>query len=688
MDDLPEGFRVVSAPQSPPGDDMPAGFRVVSPPAAPAPEAPSVALDVAKAAPVGVAKGTIGLAGLPGDVQEMGGSLVDRIMLGVGHKVMDWTGYGPQAGTPERADFDRMYTGIGSGGGLPTSGAIQRGVETATGPFYKPQTTAGAYAQTVGEFAPSAVIGPGGLVRKIMETAVPAVASETAGQATKGSAAEPAARLIGAIMGGTGTAAVRARADAHDRTIRAAIPRGMTEAEWQASQGVADTGRRIGVDLTGPEAVQQGTGGATKLADVQRFVEGSPQSAALTGMMAARPDQMRAAVGNALDTVAPQSALPSTLGPRAAETATTAIDDVRQGINAATRPAYAAAGRHVLDPADFDPIARDPAFQASLRRLRNDEVLGPTYRDQPDNAVGVIDAVTKDMRDRGVALGNAANPGFSSQTAGLYGNGAAEARAIARDPARGGVQAYDDALTAQAQARQQNLAPLEQGPLGRVAEATSTDAAGRAVLPGAGSPHLNVGGQGELADAVTRLAARDPDLTAQLIRQRLANQADTSMTRLVGGEAQGGGARYAKDIAGTDQQAANLQAVLSALPNSPGARAAMEDLLQTLRATGQRKPQGSPTDFNAQYRAEIGAETLPQQASTALRTGGRSLLSNVGDATRRAYLGRNNERLAETFAAPDSVERLKAIIMRGAETPFTDAALRALIMAPMAINSR
>jgi hypothetical protein len=65
-------------------------------------------------------------------------------------------------------------------------------------------------------------------------------------------------------------------------------------------------------------------------------------------------------------------------------------------INTATRPAYQAAEAHALAPADFDPIAHDPAFQASLRRLRDDEVLGPIYHGQPDNSVAVIEAVTKD----------------------------------------------------------------------------------------------------------------------------------------------------------------------------------------------------------------------------------------------------------------------------------------------------
>ncbi|MBE7196264.1 MAG: hypothetical protein INR70_00460 [Parafilimonas terrae] len=678
MDDLPAGFRIVTRPQSAPADDLPPGFRVVPAAAAGAPEQPSVAVDVAKALPTGAAKGAIGLAGLPGDVQHMGGSLVDDIMLGLGHKVMDWSGYGPQAGTPERADFDRMYRGIGSGGGLPGSGAIRQGVETVTGPLYEPKTTAGQYAQTVGEFATGAAIGPGGLARKAAETVIPAAVSETAGQLTKGSKAEPVARLAGALAGNLGTAAVAARTDAPARAVGTAAGR-MTPEQFDRAEALAETGRRLGIPLTGPEAIQQATGGATKLADVQRFVEGSPQSAVLAKMMAARPGQMRAGADAAFDTIAPQSLQPSTLGPRAAAAAQGAIDDVQAGINRATRPAYDEAGRHVMDRADFEPIAADPAFQASLRRLRSDEVLGPAYAGQPDNSVAVIDAVTKDMRDRGVALGNRANPGFNSQAAGLYEGGAAEARAIARDPARGGVQAYDDALAAQAQARRQNLEPLEQGPLGAIASASDTSAATAAVLP----RRPQVGGESELADAVTRLAARDPDVVGPLVRQALANQADASMTRLVGGEAQGGGARFAKDVAGTEQQGRNLDAVLAAIERgrAPAAspREAVSDLLDVLRATGTRKPQGSPTDFNAQYRAEIGGETLPQQGLTALRTGGRSMLANAGDAARRAYLGRNNATLADLFAAPDSVQQIRSIVAQRAQTPVADAVLRAAV---------
>lgn len=495
--------------------------------------------------------------------------------------------------------------------------------------------------------------------------------SETAGQATKGTTVEPFARLAGGVAGNLGVATAAARADAPARAITAAT-RGTTEADLAAARTLGETAQRVGVPLTGAEAIQGATGNATKLGDLQRAVEGSLDGGAiLSRAYADRPAQMRNAVDEALAALGPQSTAPSTLGPRGSQAAAAVIDETRQGINRATRADYAAAGTHVLDPADFAPIARDPAFQAALRQLRADEVLAPVYRDLPDNSVAVIDAVTKGMRDRGVALGNRANPGFSSETAGLYTGGAAEARAIARDPARGGSQAYDDALTAQAQARRQNLEPLEQGPLGQLAQAGDTAAATQAVLPA----RPLVGGEAELADAVTRLRARDPDLTNELIRQRLADQFDVSATRLVGGEAQGGGARFAKDIAGTEQQTRNLDAVLEAI-GGPAARQPIADVLDVLRATGTRKPQGSPTDFNQQIREAVGEMPLTAQALTALRTGGASLLTQAGDGAKRMWLGRNNKTLGEILVAPDSVEQIGTILQRGTATPFADAALR------------
>jgi hypothetical protein len=640
---------------------------------------PSVAADVAKAAPIGLAKGAIGVAGMPGDMQSMGNSLVDRIMLGAIHKGQDWTGYGPQAGTPDRDRFDNLWNMIGSGSNVPTSGDIQGTIEKATGPFYKPQTRPGKFAETIGEFAPAAAVGnEGAMARIIGNVVVPAVTSEAAGEASEGTKFEPLMRFLGGLFGNAGTAVGRARSGAPDRMVREAV-NGVTPQEYDSAAALQARGANIGVRLSGPETVQAATNGATRLGDVQRVVEGSTGGGTqMARFYSERPGQVDAATGRALDAIAPASAAPSTVGPRAAEAAANELDQVRRGINTATRPAYQAAEGHVMDPADFAPIADDPAFQASLRRLRNDEVLGPMYEHHPDNSVAVIDAATKDMRDRGVALSNASNPGFSSQTAGRYTQGSHDAREIARDPARGGVQEYDDALTAQEQARRQNLEPLEQGPLGRLAKATDTRTAGDIVLPA----KPLTGGERELVDTIMRTEARDPGAGAALVRQNLADRYDQSASRLVGGENQYGGARFAKEIAGTPQAETNLNAVVGALPTGAVAQPSMQDLVDVLRATGMRKPQGSATEFNRQLNHELQLPPISAELAVAAKTGGVSALSTVSDRAKRAWLGRGTSQLSDLFVAPDSVDQIRAIAARAADTPGADAMLRQVLQTP------
>lgn len=104
-----------------------------------------------------------------------------------------------------------------------TIGEALRGITTADD--YRPQTTAGTYAGTIGEFLPAAVSGPVGVARAAAakgvgtaagriavgeaakragslagQAAVAGAASEAAGQAAEGTALEPYARIAGAIV--------------------------------------------------------------------------------------------------------------------------------------------------------------------------------------------------------------------------------------------------------------------------------------------------------------------------------------------------------------------------------------------------------------------------------------------------------------------------------------------------------
>ena len=145
--------------------------------------------DIAKSAGVGLAKGAIGLVGLPGDITELGARGLDYATQGIGSLLGQDIASRPQQEP------------------LAGSAQIQRGVENLIGPLYEPRTILGKYAQTAGEFLPAMVGGPETILTKMMSrVAAPALASETAGQLTQGTAAEPFARIGGALASGAGAA--------------------------------------------------------------------------------------------------------------------------------------------------------------------------------------------------------------------------------------------------------------------------------------------------------------------------------------------------------------------------------------------------------------------------------------------------------------------------------------------------
>lgn len=136
---------------------------------------PSTSMDMLKSGASGVARGAADLAGLPG-------TLADVFNSGV-----SW------------------LTGLPDLPANPMSGQVVRGgLAAATGGAseYEPQTTAGKYTATVGEFLPGAAafggLSPSNLGRFGV---LPGLTSEGAGQLTQGSAAEPYARIAGALIG-------------------------------------------------------------------------------------------------------------------------------------------------------------------------------------------------------------------------------------------------------------------------------------------------------------------------------------------------------------------------------------------------------------------------------------------------------------------------------------------------------
>lgn len=145
--------------------------------------APNVAEDVAKSGASGLARGAVGLPGIFGDVHQLAASA-------------PWA--------PKRSMYDALTEAIGFK--PPTSQETIDAVgKVVPGLDYEPQTTAGRYARTAGEFVPGAMLGGGGMARNAVKFgAVPGLASEAAGQAFEGTPYEAAARLAGGIAGVAG----------------------------------------------------------------------------------------------------------------------------------------------------------------------------------------------------------------------------------------------------------------------------------------------------------------------------------------------------------------------------------------------------------------------------------------------------------------------------------------------------
>jgi predicted peroxiredoxin len=640
VSDLPAGFRVKTQPQA--QDDLPPGFRVAGP------SWTDTAVDAAKSFGTGVAEGAIDLVGLPG-------TLKDAADSAVGWALEKTIGPRPE-GVPERQH--------------PLSGRALKGyAENVTGEFYKPKTTAGEYASTVGQFVPGAAIGGGSLVGNIAKYGVlPGVASETAGQMTEGTALEPYARAGAALATGAG-AAYFSRPSTAQGALREAA-QGIDNQTAIAAQQLMDDARRMGVPLTLDEAVQQITNNGTRLSAIRRVVDNSEGGADTMARFAAqRPGQVQAAGSRAIDAVGPTPANPYSVGPRVQAAADDYLNKTRQAINRFAEPNYSALAGQRMPAQEYARISANPSYKAALQELRKNKELAPLLKGEPDDSVLVVNEVVKRL---GTRIENvkpsAMNPAADPTLAGVRTGAKVDADTVARAASSDYAKARDLVE----QGSRVILDPLKQGPLGKLAQTDDFAAQASTVLP----PNPLPGSAGEIRGSLRAVSAKDPEAARALVSQRLRQVFNEATQSNVAGPNAWGGAKFASTIRGNTEQAAALKEAVEAV--SPGSWNGFNRFIDVLEATGRRPNAGSMTEFNRQITQEMKRGGLLSGAAANAASPGK-LTGLVREAYENWRFGRNTEQLAALLTRPDAAAQLARIARLPPDSPRAQAIAAALL---------
>lgn len=504
--------------------------------------------------------------------------------------------------------------------------------------LYEPQNEGEEAIENVASFLPAGLAGPGGLASRVTRFGlIPGVVSEGAGQVFDDTQLEGHARLTGALVGG-GLGMIGA--GGASRAVQHILPPGVTQADIDAAGQLMTSAQAMGINLTWPEALHRTTNGRVNVTDVQRFIESSRGGApVMSEVMSQRPGQVAGAVRAQTDTMGPQVDF-ATAGLRVQEASKGAIDSLNQRINAVTEPLLQQAGPQVVPPMVLAQLRRDPLFERALTSIRNDEVYSRSIAGYPDNSVLVLQQIKRWLEGRASTAGRDGD----RYAASVYGDVAETARSAGQRVS----PEYASWLARQTDLRRDTLEPAQSGPLGQMAGTSSLEQQVNAMFPRAPMP----GSDQVVAQTVQRVAARDPAAAQALVRSYLEREFDDASRRIMGSANQWSGARFAQEVAGSSQQAFNLEtAITNAFPDGAQRWAGFQELLRVLEATGTRQRPGSATQANMSFADEFSRGSRVGEAVTTATSLNR-LTNAVSDAYRRIQLTGNTRRLAQIMTDP------------------------------------
>lgn len=642
----------------------------------------SVASDIGHGVGKGAVEGAGALAGTPSDI----GHIIDRAFQWGTTKTLEHLG----VITPEQgAGLREPITYTDDNGGKASleesafgSEAINRhlmNTAKSLGADTSPtQTVPGQYAETMTSFLPGAALGASSaraIPRALAEYGVlPGATSETAGQLTEGTAAEPYARIAGAIAPaalGMGARRIGRMANPMGKTME-----GVTQQQMQDAQQLLDDSRAAGAPLTTAEAIQRVTGSATRLGDLQRVAEQSPQGGSiLKPFFAQRPQQTEALGRSTMDQIAPPVTNPYGVAPRVQAAAEADVNAADKARSAAVKPSYQAAATDQVPVQHVDSllgkidtmIVKDKTGLISprLKQLR-DALTDETGT--PITDIENLDNARKYFRDQ-IAQPAIAQDAIPKQVGAKMGSVLDELDTIMEQASPNfvaGKQRYQDIT-------RNTIEPLQQSPLGQLAEAPGFEKQAQILF---GTNPLP-GSQAAVGQAVRQIAARDPQAAQQIARmyaEKVFNEA--TQANMPGGN-QFGGPKFAAVLAGNPQQAANLKAAITALPNGNTRWEALNRSLEIFAAMGTRQPVGSQTAFNQQIAKSLeGLGAMSNLAATAASP--RKWLDVASDVYQKYAFERNTAALAKAMISGDIMD-LRRVVSGKPNSVLPQAALIALL---------
>ena len=668
-----------------------------------------IAADIAKSGSVGLGKGAIGVTTAIGDIASLlgygasyagakGMELAGMLPKGKTAKdFMDATGNlnkqlqaapPPPSGSPIENALATVARGSERFFTPATSSEIQQRIEKdITGPFYKPKTTPGKYAETIGEFIPGAMTMPGQTLPNVAKFGVGlGTAAETIGQATD---QNPWARAAG-----TGALGVLMAAFGRPNVAQRMVSTNAgatTPAQFDAAERLMREAAARGVTITTAEAIQAATGGSTGMGALQRIAESTPEGTRILGpVMANRPNQMQAAVQSELTNIAPPISRPYDVAPQVQKIGEQAMQAAERLRSNRAGPYYQAASTETVNPnavasivrqmegvaaADTTGILANPVNktagllvsqpgQAASSATRT-PVIGPNgqvirYEMTPARAateptlandIPNLDRARKFVREQTELPAFAADAIPKEQ-----GRVIGDLMSALRDRMERNSPNFREGRLQYETASRNIVEPFTNSPTGQLATAATPEAQRAVLFP----PNPLPNSQRAIGNAFESIGNRNPDLPNQLLRQEIERRANTTVNAMdtAGRPDQYGGARFARDMQSNPQFAANMNEAMSRSGVNPSS---LNSLMEVLGATGWRQRPGSMTAFNQEAlgdmkRGGVNAlvQALAKPAARAQETVGRMRLA--GQA----------EKLSELLASgPEGLARIREIARTG-----------------------